>query len=91
MLSTWGGFTEFLIDNGCELIDESDWGYPIYRRKGNGKICGLDLNTELDDFMICAICHEFMIEPPNEHDHGLHDLVKGIKKESTLFESEQPE
>lgn len=54
---------EFLRANGCDPVDETDWAYPIWRSKGTGRICGLDLDKDLDDFMICAICHELMIDP----------------------------
>ncbi len=78
MLTTWNGFIEFLLANDCELVDETDWGFPIYRSSVGG-YAGLDMSQNLDDFMICAICDSLKIDPP-EHHNGVHPIVQDIKK-----------
>jgi len=78
MLESWAGFKEFLREQGCEPVDESDWGFPIWRSRA-GRFAGLDEAKPLDDFMICAICDALYIEPPIHH-NGVIPIVKDIKE-----------
>jgi len=63
-MQTWDELISILEADGCMLIDDTDWAYPIYRCKYTGKMVGLDLDSELDDFMICYIYNALGLQPP---------------------------
>lgn len=71
MIRSWQALMVYLEEQDCYELDDQDWGYPIWRCRGTGKDCGLDLNCEIDDFLICSICARLGIDTPNGHDSPL--------------------
>ena len=81
MIKSWDAFIAYLCEvQQCELIDDLDWGYPIYRCSSNGKECGLDLDSDIDDFLICSICDRLGIPVPDGHD-GEIEAIRQIKND----------
>lgn len=80
MFESWNGFIEFLEAHDCVLVNETDWGFHIYRRKGNGKTVGLDMSSEIDSFMVCSICKALQINIPEEW-NSAESAVNNIKND----------
>lgn len=62
----WLDFIQYLEDNECELIDETDWAFHIYRNKHTNQTCGLNFSKTLDCCAVKNVCNYLGVEVPDD-------------------------